>query len=81
MASEQVRIWRPADEDCVLLMAGHTTRYAIEPRGEYVFGVVARQAMLSRRGRERRMVLPGELGPTDDTPSVRFVQPVQLSAE
>ena len=33
-------MWRPADEDRILLMAGHTTRYAIEPRGEYVFGIV-----------------------------------------
>jgi AraC-like DNA-binding protein len=61
MASEQVRMWRPADEDRVLLMAGQTTRYAVEPRGEYVFGIVAGKPMLSRRGRERRVVAPGEL--------------------
>ena len=61
MASDRVRMWRPADEDRVLLMAGRTTRYAIEPRGEYVFGVIAGQPMRSRRGRERRLVRPGEL--------------------
>lgn len=61
MASEQVRMWRPADEQRVLLMAGQTTRYAVEPRGEYVFGLIARNPMLSRRGRERRLVEPGEL--------------------
>jgi AraC-like DNA-binding protein len=61
MATEQVRMWRPTDEDRVLLMAGQTTRYAIEPRGEYVFGIVAGQPMRSRRGRERRLVLPGQL--------------------
>jgi AraC-like DNA-binding protein len=61
MTTEQVRMWRPADEDRVLLMAGQTTRYAIEPRGEYVFGVIAGQTMRSRRGRERRLVRPGEL--------------------
>jgi AraC-like DNA-binding protein len=61
MESEQVRMWRPAGEDRVLLMAGRTTRYAIEPRGEYVFGVVTGQPMQSRRGRERRVVLPGQL--------------------
>jgi AraC-like DNA-binding protein len=61
MAAEQVRMWRPAGEARVLLMAGHTTRYAIEPRGEYVFGVIAGQPMRSRRGRERRLVRPGEL--------------------
>jgi AraC-like DNA-binding protein len=61
MASDRVRMWRPADEDRVLLMAGHTTRYAIEPRGEYVFGIVDGQPMRSRRGRERRLVEPGQL--------------------
>jgi AraC-like DNA-binding protein len=61
MATEQVRMWRPADEDRVLLMAGQTTHYAIEPRGEYVFGVVTGQPMRARRGREHHVVLPGQL--------------------
>jgi AraC-like DNA-binding protein len=61
MTTEQVRMWRPVDKDRVLLMAGWTTHYAMEPRGEYVFGIVARQPMRSRRGRERRLVEPGEL--------------------
>jgi AraC-like DNA-binding protein len=61
MATEQVRMWRDADEGRVLLMAGQTSHYAIEPRGEYVFGVVTGQPMRSRRGRERRVVLPGQL--------------------
>jgi AraC-like DNA-binding protein len=61
MPPEQVRMWRPADEDRVLLMAGQTAHYSIEPRGEYVFGVVTGQPMRSRRGRERRLVLPGQL--------------------
>jgi AraC-like DNA-binding protein len=52
-------MWRPADR--ILMMAGHTTSYAIEPRGEYVFGVVTEQPMQSRRGRERRVVEPGQL--------------------
>jgi AraC-like DNA-binding protein len=54
-------MWRPADEGRVLLMAGQTTSYAVEPRGEYVFGVVARQPMRSLRGREHRVVRPGQL--------------------
>jgi AraC-like DNA-binding protein len=54
-------MWRPAGEGRILLMAGRTTRYAIEPRGEYVFGVVTGRPMRSRRGRERRLVRPGEL--------------------
>jgi AraC-like DNA-binding protein len=54
-------MWRPAGQDRVLLMAGKTSRYAIEPRGEYVFGLVAGRPMRSRRGRERRLVRPGQL--------------------
>jgi AraC-like DNA-binding protein len=61
MEGEQVRMWRPADENRVLLMAGQTTHYGIEPRGGYVFGVVTGQPMQSRRGPDRRMVLPGQL--------------------
>jgi hypothetical protein len=33
----------------------------MEPRGEYVFGIVGEQPMRSRRGRERRLVRPGQL--------------------
>ena len=51
-------MWRAAG---VLCMAGHTDRYAVAPRGEYVFGVVAAAPMLSRRGRQRRLVQPGSL--------------------
>ena len=54
-------MWRPVDEDRILLMAGQTTGYTMEPRGEYVFGVVAGQPMRSRRGREHRLVRPGQL--------------------
>src|SRR4051794_4752425 len=61
MASERVRMSRPANAPRVLLMAGDTTRYGIEPRAEYVFGVVTRQPMRSRRGRERRLVRPGDV--------------------
>jgi AraC-like DNA-binding protein len=61
MAVEQVLMWRHLDHDRVLLMAGETTRYAMEPCGEYVFGIVARQPMLSRRGREDRVIEPGQV--------------------
>jgi AraC-like DNA-binding protein len=57
--SGDVRMWRPAEG--VLMLAGHTTGYSIQPRGEYVFGVVAEQPMHSRRGREHRVVQPGQL--------------------
>jgi AraC-like DNA-binding protein len=61
MASEQVRMWRPADEDRVVLLAGQTTSYAVQPRGDYFVGIIADQPMRSRRGREHRLVLPGQL--------------------
>ena len=61
MTAEQVRIWRHPDANSVLLMAGQTTSYAVEPRGEYVFGLVTREAMRSRRGRENRLIRPGQL--------------------
>jgi AraC-like DNA-binding protein len=61
MATEQVRMRRPLADDRLLLMAGRTAHYAIEPRGEYVFGVISHQPMQSRRGRERRLVRPGQL--------------------
>lgn len=54
-------MWRPSGDARVLLMAGRTTSYAIDPRGEYVFGIVAEQPMRSIRGRRRRLVRPGEL--------------------
>ena len=54
-------MWRARDAAHVLLMAGRTTQYAIEPRGEYIFGIVAAAPMLSRRGSERRLIQPGQL--------------------
>lgn len=54
-------MWRAPDHDRLLLMAGETARYAIEPRGEYVLGVVAGRPMRARRGRERHWVGPGRL--------------------
>src|SRR4051812_21174755 len=69
MTSERVRMWRPPGAERVLVMAGQTTRYAIEPRGEYVFGIVAGGAMRARRGRRTHLVRPGELVAWD--PSAR----------
>jgi AraC-like DNA-binding protein len=61
MATEQVRMWRPADEERIVLLAGQTANYAVEPRGEYFIGVNAGQPMRSRRGRETRLVPPGQV--------------------
>jgi AraC-like DNA-binding protein len=54
-------MWRAAEDERVLWMGGTTAHYAIEPRGEYVFGVVDGQPMRSLRGRQRRLVRPGQL--------------------
>src|SRR3954468_18268624 len=61
MASEQVRMASPANDPRVLLRAGETPRYDIDPQAEYVFGIVTRRPMRSRRGRERRLVRPGDV--------------------
>jgi hypothetical protein len=61
MGLERVRIWRPREQDRVLLMAGQTTEYVLRPRGEYVFGVIAAQPMRARRGRQKWLVEPGQL--------------------
>jgi AraC-like DNA-binding protein len=61
MGTDPVRVWRAAETGPVLLMAGQTIHYAIEPRGEYVFGIVAGKPMRSRRGRERRLIEPGQV--------------------
>jgi AraC-like DNA-binding protein len=57
--TDTVRMWRPAEG--VLMLAGRTTGYAIEPRGEYVFGVVTGQSMRASRGRQRHVVRAGQL--------------------
>jgi AraC-like DNA-binding protein len=54
-------MWRAPDTDGVLLMAGWTDRYAVQPRGDYVFGLVDGAPMRSRRGGESRVVAPGQL--------------------
>src|SRR4051794_29651779 len=61
MDREQVTMWRPGGDAGVLLMAGRTDRYAIDPRGEYVFGVIERGGMRARRGRRTHVVGPGDL--------------------
>lgn len=61
MATDAVRIWRPVDVEGVLLMAGHTNAYAIEPRNEYVFGAIRDQQMRAKRGPGRWLVGPGEV--------------------
>ncbi|HEY6744896.1 MAG TPA: AraC family transcriptional regulator [Mycobacteriales bacterium] len=54
-------MWRAGELDRVLLMAGRTTHYEVNPRGEYVFGVLADGLMRSRRGPERRIAHTGDV--------------------
>jgi len=61
MATDAVRIRRPMDAEGVLLMAGQTSTYAIEPRNEYVFGDIRDQQMWAKRGSDRWLVGPGEV--------------------
>lgn len=56
-----VRLQRVTGSDRILLLSGTTSSYRVEPRGEYIFGVVGGQAMSSRRGGERRTASPGQL--------------------
>src|SRR5262245_1464793 len=60
-------MWRRAGNDRVSLMAGTTRRYAVDPRGEYVFGIVAGNPMRARRGRRQHLVAPGDLVAWDPT--------------
>jgi AraC-like DNA-binding protein len=48
-------------------MAGRTAQYAIEPRAEYVFGIVAEQPMRARRAGRQYVVSPGQLVAWDPT--------------
>jgi AraC-like DNA-binding protein len=67
MADEIVRIWRPTTADAALFMEGQTTAYAVDPRDEYVFGIVTGRPMLARRGNTRHLVVPGQAVAWDPT--------------
>jgi AraC-like DNA-binding protein len=56
--TEAVRVSRRGR---ALLLTGATTRYAIEPRGEYVFGIVEGRPMRAWRGGREHWVRPGDL--------------------
>ncbi len=59
--AETVRIWRPADQDGVLLMHGWTASYAVDSSNEYFIGVIDAHSMQVTRGRTKHLVRPGEL--------------------
>jgi AraC-like DNA-binding protein len=57
----QVRIWRTSPDSRLVWMHGVTTGYRIDPAGAYVIGIAAGRAYHLRRGRETRIVRPGQL--------------------
>src|SRR6185437_3360716 len=57
----QVRIWRTSPDSRLVWMRGVTTGYRIDPAGAYVIGIAAGRAYHLRRGRESRIVRPGQL--------------------
>jgi AraC-like DNA-binding protein len=57
----QVRIWRTSPDSRLVWMHGVTTGYRIDPAGAYVIGIAAGRAYHLRRGRESRIVRPGQL--------------------
>src|SRR4051812_33399047 len=56
---DEVRIRR--SDERVLSLAGRTSSYRVEPRGEYVFGVVLDSVMQARRGGAVYDVGPGQV--------------------
>jgi len=58
--TEQVTISRPSD-DRLLMISGRTTEYAVEPRGEWILGLVESGAMRVARGSEHHTVTAGQL--------------------
>jgi len=61
-AGERVRIWRAADLDGVLALAGTTSAYAVDPRaGELIVGVIDRGALRVRRARRVHELSAGDL--------------------
>jgi len=58
--TEQVTISRPSD-DRLLMISGRTVRYAVEPRGEWILGLVESGAMRVARGREHHSVRAGQV--------------------
>jgi AraC-like DNA-binding protein len=55
---EQIAMWRPAAG--VMCIRGTTNRYAVEPNGETIVGIVTGGAMLARRRGQRHVVRAGE---------------------
>lgn len=61
-ARETVRIWRAADLDGVLAIAGTTSSYAVDPRaGELIAGAIDRGGLRVRRARATYELSAGDL--------------------
>src|SRR5690242_6031091 len=71
--SESVRMWRPAGCERLLLMAGSTPAYAVEPRGMYVVGVIDHGAMRLERAGRRHVAQAGDVVACDPSHAHRGV--------
>lgn len=67
MNDEAVKMWRPLGQDGVLLLHGRTRSYRVDPRGEYIFGLVTDSVMDVRRGGFRERVGAGQVVLWDPT--------------
>jgi AraC-like DNA-binding protein len=56
-----VKAWRTPDHDRLVWMHGITTRYRVDPIGEYVIGVASGRGYHLTRGRSRELIRPGQL--------------------
>lgn len=56
-----VRAWRTPGYGRLLWIHGVTTRYRVDPVGEYVIGVASGRSYHLRRGRSTQVVRPGQL--------------------
>jgi AraC-like DNA-binding protein len=57
--------WRLAGRPDLLFGRGVQSSYAVEPRGEYFVGLILGRGFRARRGRDRMVFQPGDLGVWD----------------
>jgi len=57
--------WRPDGRPDLLFGRGVQSSYAVEPRGEYFLGLIVGRGFRAKRGRDRMVFQPGDLGVWD----------------
>jgi AraC-like DNA-binding protein len=61
--------WRPAGRPDLLFGRGVQSSYAVEPRGEYFVGLILGRGFRARRGPDRMVFQPGDIGVWDPSGS------------